>query len=108
MGRERDTRASVAALQAKLERRYAKVLPERIADLRAALLRAQRDPDGLEPARELAHRLKGTVGSYGFAEVADGIARIETALVAAAPPDWSAIEEALDGVEKDAADASAG
>jgi HPt (histidine-containing phosphotransfer) domain-containing protein len=108
MNRERDRRTGVAALQARLERRYASVLPERVADLRAALARARSDPDGLEPARELAHRLKGTAGSYGFAEVADGIARIETALLVAAPPDWSAIEETLDGVEQDAVAVSAG
>jgi HPt (histidine-containing phosphotransfer) domain-containing protein len=103
MSDERNRRATAAALQARLERRYAAVLPERIAGLRDAITQARRDPDGLEPARELAHRLKGTAGSYGFAEVADGIARIEAALFASAPPDWSAIEEALAGVERSTA-----
>lgn len=107
MSSERETRSAAAALQARLERRYAAVLPERLAELRAALTRARSDPDALEPARELAHRLKGTAGSYGFAEVADGIARLEAVLVSLTPPDWSAIEEALVRVERAAAAASA-
>ncbi len=71
---------------AALAAEYAAGLPGRAAEIAAAV--ARRD---LEDARARAHRLRGTAGAYGFADVSDSAAAIEDALEATAP-DWSAID----------------
>ena len=65
-----------------------------------SLLRAPRE---LEAALQLAHRLKGTSGSYGLDACSAALARIEERLEhlpdAAQPdsgPAWTEIEQALD------------
>ena len=83
---------------------YRRKLPGRLAQLGALLGRA-RDPHGtqqLEAARELAHTLKGTSGSYGLNDVSVELGRIEEHLVRlleGAPADsadlWEDIERAL-------------
>ena len=69
--------------------------------LRAAR-RAPRDARRVERARDLAHRMRGTAGSYGFAAFAGAVGRVEDALRRAA---WDEVEAALLDAEALAADA---
>lgn len=64
--------------------------------------RRMRDGDDLLAARELAHRLKGTSGSYGFDECSAELSKVEVCLeqIAAGAPvnaaaTWLEIEQAL-------------
>jgi HPt (histidine-containing phosphotransfer) domain-containing protein len=57
-----------------------------------ALRRAPDDPRRLERARSLAHRLRGTAGSYGFAAVGAAAGRVEDAMLRTA---WDEIDPAL-------------
>jgi len=57
---------------ARLRQEYARALPGKIDTLAAALDRLRGGPgapDLFEAARLLAHRLRGTAGSYGFVDV---------------------------------------
>jgi HPt (histidine-containing phosphotransfer) domain-containing protein len=93
---------------AALCRTYAERLPARLLALRAQIddARARRAPGALGEARDSAHKLHGTAGSYGFAEVTAAFGAVERAideLVArgeAADPDWSAVDAALDACER--------
>ena len=94
--------AQLAAAVAELRAEYLPTIPEKLAILESLVLRARAEGDGdsREELRALAHRLRGTMGSYGFAEIGAPIGRIEDAL---APPGgaepradiWSEIEDAL-------------
>ena len=44
----------------------------------------------------MAHRLRGTAGSYGFQAVSEAAAQLEAAL--ASPLQWSEIEPAVEAV----------
>ena len=57
---------------AKIVREFADVLPALASEVRAQL-----DAGALEPARRLAHRLKGSAGGYGFPDVMRVAAAIE-------------------------------
>jgi CheY-like chemotaxis protein len=66
---------------APLRESYRRRLPELVAELGASL--SDTVPPArkrIEAARELAHRLKGTTGSYGFDEVSAELAQIEAGL----------------------------
>jgi HPt (histidine-containing phosphotransfer) domain-containing protein len=94
-----------------LRERYRRSLQEQILrfgdDLRGA-----RDSESLHTAdlhsvRQLAHRLKGTSGSYGFDECSTALAQIEAhlgAMIASLPIDtasvWDDIERSLKHAEK--------
>ncbi len=72
---------------AALYRDYAKSLPRRvrrIGDALRASRRAPGDARSLEKARTLAHRLRGTAGSYGFEAVSAAAGRVEDAIRRAA------------------------
>ncbi len=61
---------------------YREKLPEQFAEL-TSRLRDSRQADGAEAfdqAREIAHRLAGTAGSYGLADIAAALGRIDDAL----------------------------
>ena len=64
-----------------LVQRFLSGLPDSVSDIRAALIRADWPALALE-----AHKLRGTAGSFGFPEVSDAAAEIET-LVPETPPD---------------------
>ena len=64
-----------------LVQRFLSGLPDSVSDIRAALIRADWPALALE-----AHKLRGTAGSFGFPEVSDAAAEIET-LVHEAPAD---------------------
>ena len=75
-------RAAAEAL-AELRAGYATELPERVERLAHALHawhRAPADATRLELARVLAHKLRGTAGSYGFPEVGEAAGRVEEAV----------------------------
>jgi HPt (histidine-containing phosphotransfer) domain-containing protein len=69
----------VAAL-AELREQYARELPDLIAALTAVVARLGVDPAAESDAKAQAHRLRGTSGSYGFADVSEAVARLEQAL----------------------------
>ncbi len=69
---------------AALRQDYARTLVERVSEITAAVGSAQASPSNqvaLSHARNLAHRLRGSAGSYGFDELGAYAARIEEALV---------------------------
>lgn len=78
-------------------------LPQQLEALRAKLADAQGGgPDALAEAARLAHRVKGTAGSYGFDAVAAELEGIEAILERAgsedatlAPADRDALDAAL-------------
>lgn len=76
---------SVEARLAKLREAYGLALPAKLAELRAALVAAD-SSERVAEARALAHRLRGTAATYGFAAVSEACARIEDALDADPPP----------------------
>jgi HPt (histidine-containing phosphotransfer) domain-containing protein len=61
---------------AALRDEYRRSLPEQLAAL-ATLLAAPASPETADAAWRLAHRLKGTSGSYGFRELATRLETIE-------------------------------
>lgn len=73
----------VSEVIAHLAAEYARALPGKLAELRAAADRAASAEPG-DPAREdatrRAHRLRGTAGSYGFAAVGALCGQLESAL----------------------------
>jgi HPt (histidine-containing phosphotransfer) domain-containing protein len=61
---------------------YRERLPEQLGEL-TERLRASREPDGSKAfleAREIAHRLAGTAGSYGLADIGAALGKIDDAL----------------------------
>lgn len=105
---------------AELERlrlRYRLRLTASLRQLAAALERTHRAspaPSALEEAWQLAHRLKGSAGTYGFHETSAALARIEEALDAlrgAAPQRlvpalWRSIDCALALLARQSADSA--
>jgi CheY-like chemotaxis protein len=62
---------------------YRAKLPEQLEEL-IERLRASRQPDGgaaLQQARDIAHRLAGTTGSYGLSEIHSPLEKIDVALL---------------------------
>ncbi len=90
-----DLAASLAALNAE----YGARLKEKVAELEALLVRGRGgDAEALEAAYTVVHKLHGTAGSYGFAEVSIRAGRLEAVLLparAGAPLDVAALEAAF-------------
>ena len=64
--------------------RYAASLGEKAESMvvsAAAVLEGGADPEGIEKARRIAHRLRGSAGSYGFPAFGEIAARIDAALL---------------------------
>lgn len=85
---------------AALRERYRERLSSRLTELMDQLKAAQAgDEHARRSASQSAHRLRGTAGSYGFADVGLAAGRIEDALLDATEPDWSrwvdSVEELL-------------
>lgn len=67
----------------KLRREYASKLPDKLDDLRRAINAAREGPGEsslLNQAKSLAHKIRGTAGSYGFTAIGERIGKIEEAL----------------------------
>ena len=97
---------------------YRPKLLGKLAELDGQLRRAREERPAkqqLEDARQLAHTLMGTSGSYGLDQVSTELARIEEQLerlLEGAMPDpaaaWTAIEQALGQARTRAAGPAAG
>ncbi|ABF91599.1 response regulator/GGDEF domain protein [Myxococcus xanthus DK 1622] len=87
-----DLAASLAALNAE----YGARLKEKVAALEALLVRGRGgDAAALEEAYTVVHKLHGTAGSYGFAEVSIRAGQLEAVLLparAGAPVDVAALD----------------
>jgi signal transduction histidine kinase/CheY-like chemotaxis protein len=81
---------------------YRAKLPEQLEEL-LERLRASRQPDGgaaLQQARDIAHRLAGTTGSYGLSEIHSPLEKIDVALLSMIDDDadagrWEEIDAAV-------------
>lgn len=62
---------------ADLEVAFAGSLRERLSELSAAVEAAEADPEQLELVETLAHRIRGTAGSYGYEYVGDLAGNVE-------------------------------
>jgi len=101
VSRRVDAEAALRALRAE----YARALPDRVAGMARCVRTWQEAPGDMrkfEEARVMAHRLRGTVGSYGLVEAGARIGEVEDALVRAAivyaetaVPLWDDLDEAL-------------
>ena len=86
---------------------YREKLPDQLGEL-TDRLRASREPGGSEAflqAREIAHRIAGTAGSYGFGDIGSALGRIEEALREVGAEDvesarWSVIDAAVAEIQE--------
>jgi len=86
---------------------YREKLPDQLGEL-TERLRASREPSGSEAflqAREIAHRIAGTAGSYGFGDIGAALGRIDEALQEVSAEDvedarWSDIDAALAEIQE--------
>jgi len=100
-GSEQPDEQMDAALRA-LRASYREKLPDQLGELTESL-RASREPGGSKAflrAREITHRLAGTAGSYGFADIGAALGKIDDALREVSAEDvenarWSDIDAAL-------------
>jgi len=95
---------AVRARFAELRAAYAAKLEGKIKELRSALDAARAERSQREQAGALAHRLRGTAGSYGFRHVSEHAAVIDEALKANGPKapasdTWRRIDEAMAALE---------
>lgn len=74
--------AAVAELLAALRHDYTRQLPQALAELAQAVIDARLGVAPLADARMLAHRLRGTAGSYGHRELGEAAGRLEAQLAA--------------------------
>jgi HPt (histidine-containing phosphotransfer) domain-containing protein len=75
--------AEVEAVFIQVKNEYACALPSKLKELEGAIDSARAQPDQLElftHALNEVHRMKGTLGSYGFPELAELVASIELIL----------------------------
>jgi diguanylate cyclase (GGDEF)-like protein len=103
-GAEDDVDATLQALREE----YGARLEEKVRQLTAAMGRARAgSTEAMEESFELAHKLHGTAGSYGFGAVSESAGRLEALLKparrAGATVDWSALGSALGEVASEAA-----
>jgi len=98
---------------AQLKRVYARELPTKLAGIAEALRQARAFPEDAKVrgrAKSAAHKLRGSAGSHGFAEVGQAAGRIEEALILVDRGDRSPADaslwEALDRAVEEAAAAS--
>lgn len=100
----------LAALR-ELQLEYGKVLPELAGKLAEVFRKAIAEPDiqlvALEELRALAHKLRGSAGSYGFPDVGVWATRIEDLAermlhepVAARTRAFGELEEAIDQLQR--------
>jgi len=107
--------SEVDAELSALRRDYAARLPMMVRELAVAASACRAvplDPAACDRAIGLAHTLRGTLGTYGFGEIGDAVARVEDALhrllrSPAQPSEWGDIERWLDDARERARDARA-
>lgn len=76
MAQDNDLQRVLAALRAD----YAKALPPKILELQQATREAFASAEKRENARSLAHKLRGTAGSYGFRVLGEAAGKLEDIL----------------------------
>jgi len=70
-----------------LKQEFGARLPERLAELEAAVEKARTDRNATSEARKIAHRLRGSAGSYGYGAVGAAVGLVEDLLAdVPAPP----------------------
>ena len=74
--------SGVADQLEELRAQFGERLPQRLAELEAAIAEARADLSRAPDARGLAHKLRGTAGSYGFPLVGEAAGGIEDLLAA--------------------------
>lgn len=102
-----DREAAIRAALAELRAEYRELVPAQLRELEDCIAQARRGEGGaaaLALARTLAHRVRGTAGSYGWPAVGEAAGRIEDALEAAGE---ALGEEAAAGIAQALADARA-
>ena len=87
----------VQALLAEARAQFAASLPAKASEVALLVARAS-----WEEARRAAHRLRGSAGTYGFAQVGAACAAIEDALIAASNAPDAGARAALDQLARDA------
>ncbi|MFN0247790.1 MAG: Hpt domain-containing protein [Kofleriaceae bacterium] len=64
----------------QIRRDYAARLPDRLDELERAVERALLDPAEVAAAAAIAHRVRGTAGSYGHSGIAEAVGVVEELL----------------------------
>ena len=83
---------------AQIMREFRASLLVRISDMRAAMAAAQTgDPEARERLQTLAHRLRGSAGSFGLAEIGEIARIIENECKIG--PNWNAVLAAIEAIE---------
>jgi diguanylate cyclase (GGDEF)-like protein len=72
--------SEVAAEMAELRKQFTERLPDKLDDLDRAIHAARLGAASIESARQLAHRLRGSAGSYGHAAVSQSLGLVEDLL----------------------------
>ena len=86
--------STLAAELEALQAGFTAKLPQKLDELEAAIVFAKIDREGIAAARGLAHRLRGSAGSYGHAELGETVGSVED-LLAKAQADPSSIRPFL-------------
>ena len=66
-----------------LRKQFAARLPSKLSELDVVIARADSDADCVVDAIKLAHRLRGSAGSYGFPEIGETMGLVEELLLQA-------------------------
>ncbi len=74
-----ETRAKLREVQHQLQTKWLRSLPDKCEPLRDALARSGESDDAREELRRLAHKLRGSAGSFGCADIGDAAAAAEDA-----------------------------
>lgn len=94
MSSERHDRDLARVKLGQLRERFGERLRDRMGELESLVERARVDPSEgtLAEAVNVAHRLAGTAGSYGFVEVGEAAAALERSLqrIAGGQDEWGA------------------
>jgi diguanylate cyclase (GGDEF)-like protein len=89
-----EVEARIAAMRSDYARRLATRL-ERLGDLVTASTQGEGARTQIKEALDIAHKIAGTAGSYGFRQVSDAITVLENVLVDVLEGTWSADESGL-------------
>lgn len=101
-----ETGKAVADALIALKSSFSTALPARLDEIDAALEAARKDPARIAEARNLAHRLRGSAGSFGFAGVGVAVGVIEDLLDGADSPPRAILWEELGHAQLDARQAA--
>jgi HPt (histidine-containing phosphotransfer) domain-containing protein len=75
--------AEIEAVFVQVRNEYARALPKKLGELESAIDSARKEPDRADLFSEAlneVHRMKGTLGSYAFPELAELVTSVEKLL----------------------------